>query len=59
MAALLPILVGGGTGSELTKRVAAPMVGGIVTALFLTLLVIPAAFLLINERRCESRGTAA
>jgi len=43
---LLPILFGSGTGSEVMSRVAAPMVGGMVTAVILTLLVLPAAFLI-------------
>lgn len=43
---LLPILFGSGTGSEITSRIAAPMVGGMVSALLLTLLVLPAVFLL-------------
>jgi Cu(I)/Ag(I) efflux system membrane protein CusA/SilA len=42
---LLPIMLGGGTGSEVMSRIAAPMVGGMVTATLLTLVVIPAAFL--------------
>ena len=43
---LLPIMYGSGTGSEVMRRIAAPMVGGIVSATLLTLIVIPAAFLL-------------
>jgi Cu(I)/Ag(I) efflux system membrane protein CusA/SilA len=43
---LLPILLGGGTGSEVMSRIAAPMVGGMVSATLLTLLVLPAVFLL-------------
>ncbi|MFT7242838.1 MAG: Cu(I)/Ag(I) efflux system membrane protein CusA/SilA [Candidatus Azotimanducaceae bacterium] len=43
---LLPILFGTGTGSEVMSRVAAPMVGGMVTAVVLTLLVLPSAFLI-------------
>jgi Cu(I)/Ag(I) efflux system membrane protein CusA/SilA len=43
---LLPILFGSGTGSEVMSRVAAPMVGGMVTAVVLTLLVLPAVFLI-------------
>lgn len=46
IAGLLPIMLGGGTGSEVMRRIAAPMVGGMVSATVLTLLVIPAAFLL-------------
>ena len=43
---LLPIMLGYGTGSEVMRRIAAPMVGGMVSATLLTLVVIPAAFLL-------------
>jgi Cu(I)/Ag(I) efflux system membrane protein CusA/SilA len=46
IAGLLPIMVGSGTGSEVMRRIAAPMVGGMVSATVLTLLVIPAVFLL-------------
>jgi Cu(I)/Ag(I) efflux system membrane protein CusA/SilA len=50
IAGLLPIMLGGGTGSEVMRRIAAPMVGGMVSATVLTLLVIPAAFLLWRRR---------
>ena len=43
---LMPIMLGSGTGSEVMRRIAAPMVGGMVSATLLTLVVIPAAFLL-------------
>ena len=43
---LLPILYGEGTGSEVMSRIAAPMVGGMVSAIVLTLLVLPAVYLL-------------
>ena len=43
---LLPIMLGSGTGSEVMRRIAAPMVGGMVSATILTLVVIPAIFLL-------------
>jgi Cu(I)/Ag(I) efflux system membrane protein CusA/SilA len=46
IAGLLPIMLGGGTGSEVMRRIAAPMVGGMVSATVLTLIVIPALFLL-------------
>jgi Cu(I)/Ag(I) efflux system membrane protein CusA/SilA len=45
IAGLLPIMFGGGTGSEVMRRIAAPMVGGMVSATILTLVVIPALFL--------------
>lgn len=47
---LLPILFGGGTGSEVMSRIAAPMVGGMISAVFLTLLVLPAIFYLWRKR---------
>ena len=50
MAGLLPIMWGSGTGSEVMRRIAAPMVGGMVSATVLTLIVIPAAFLLWKRR---------
>jgi Cu(I)/Ag(I) efflux system membrane protein CusA/SilA len=46
IAGLLPIMLGGGTGSEVMRRIAAPMVGGMVSVSVLTLVVIPAVFLL-------------
>jgi Cu(I)/Ag(I) efflux system membrane protein CusA/SilA len=46
IAGLLPIMLGTGTGSEVMRRIAAPMVGGMTSATILTLLVIPAAFLI-------------
>jgi len=49
IAGLLPIMLGGGTGSEVMRRIAAPMVGGMVSATILTLAVIPAIFLVWQE----------
>src|SRR5690606_17700762 len=49
IAGLLPIMVGTGTGSEVMQRIAAPMVGGMVTAPLLSLFVIPAAYLLLRR----------
>ena len=51
IAGLLPIMWGSGTGSELMRRIAAPMVGGMITAPLLSMLVIPAAYYLIRRRR--------
>lgn len=53
---LLPILYGTGTGSEVMSRIAAPMVGGMVSAVVLTLLVLPAVYYLWR-RRCIQRLT--
>jgi copper/silver efflux system protein len=51
IAGLLPILWSHGTGSEVMQRIAAPMVGGMVTAPLLSMFVVPAAFLLMRRRR--------
>ncbi len=51
MAALLPILWSQGTGADVMKRIAAPMVGGMVTSTVLTLVVIPAIYSLWRERQ--------
>jgi Cu(I)/Ag(I) efflux system membrane protein CusA/SilA len=50
MAGLLPILWGSGTGSEVMTRIAAPMVGGMVSAPLLSMLVVPAAWYLLRRR---------
>ncbi len=49
-AGLLPIMLGGGTGSEVMRRIAAPMVGGMITAPILSMLVLPATYLLWHRR---------
>ena len=49
MAGLLPIMWGTGTGSEVMSRIAAPMVGGMISSTVLTLAVIPAIYALIKE----------
>ena len=51
LAGLLPILVGHGAGSEVMSRIAAPMIGGMLSAPLLSMFVIPAAYLLIERRR--------
>jgi len=50
IAGLLPIMFGSGTGSEVMQRIAAPMVGGMITAPLLSMFVVPAVFLLIRRR---------
>ncbi|HSG96686.1 MAG TPA: efflux RND transporter permease subunit [Woeseiaceae bacterium] len=50
IAGLLPIMLGDGTGSEVMRRIAAPMVGGMISATILTLAVIPALYLLWQKR---------
>ncbi|MDY6975692.1 MAG: efflux RND transporter permease subunit [Pseudomonadota bacterium] len=51
IAGLLPVLYATGTGSEVMQRIAAPMVGGMASALVLTLLVLPCAYYLILSRK--------
>lgn len=51
LAGLLPILFGHGAGSEVMSRIAAPMIGGMLTAPLLSMLGVPAAYLLIRRRR--------
>ncbi|ECL5981413.1 CusA/CzcA family heavy metal efflux RND transporter [Salmonella enterica] len=51
IAGLLPILLGTGAGSEVMSRIAAPMIGGMITAPLLSLFIIPAAYKLIWLRR--------
>ena len=50
VAGLLPILLGGGTGAEVMRRIAAPMIGGMISAPLLSLFVLPAAYLLLRGR---------
>ena len=50
LAGLIPILIGTGTGSEAMSRIAAPMIGGMLTAPLLSLFVLPAAYLLLRKR---------
>ena len=51
LAGLFPILIGTGTGSEVMSRIAAPMIGGMITAPLLSMLIIPAAYLLMRRLR--------
>ena len=53
LAGLFPILVGTGTGSEVMSRIAAPMIGGMLTAPLLSMLIIPAAYLLMSRRAAK------
>ena len=57
LAGLFPILVGTGTGSEVMSRIAAPMVGGMLTAPLLSMFVLPAAYLLLHRRRHDAAAT--
>ncbi|WP_198120280.1 efflux RND transporter permease subunit [Massilia rhizosphaerae] len=59
IAGLVPIMVGAGTGSEVMQRIAAPMVGGMITAPLLSMFVVPAAYLLLRKpKAAEPRTTA-
>ena len=51
LAGLVPIMLGAGTGSEVMQRIAAPMVGGMITAPLLSMFVVPAAYYLLARRR--------
>ncbi|MCU6501662.1 efflux RND transporter permease subunit [Rugamonas sp. A1-17] len=50
IAGLVPVMIGSGTGSEVMQRIAAPMVGGMITAPLLSMFVVPAAYLLMRRR---------
>jgi copper/silver efflux system protein len=54
LAGLIPILIGTGTGSEAMSRIAAPMVGGMLTAPLLSLFVLPAAYMLLSKQWLKS-----
>ncbi len=56
LAGLLPIMLGHGAGSEIMQRIAAPMVGGMVTAPLLSMFVIPAAWLLLQRHQLRRRN---
>ncbi|MEL7688593.1 efflux RND transporter permease subunit [Citromicrobium bathyomarinum] len=53
LAGLFPILIGTGAGSEVMSRIAAPMIGGMITAPLLSMFVLPAAYLLLRRPRPE------
>lgn len=55
LSGLFPILIGSGTGSEVMSRIAAPMVGGMITAPLLSMLIIPAAYLLMRRPNQKQR----
>ncbi|PPE72760.1 CusA/CzcA family heavy metal efflux RND transporter [Solimonas fluminis] len=57
IAGLLPLFIGAGTGSEVMQRIAAPMVGGMITAPLLSMIVLPAAYLLLRGRRLPKEGS--
>lgn len=57
IAGLLPVMWGSGTGSEVMQRIAAPMVGGMITAPLLSMFVVSAMYLLLRKLRAEKRET--
>jgi Cu(I)/Ag(I) efflux system membrane protein CusA/SilA len=59
IAGLAPIMFGSGTGSEVMQRIAAPMVGGMITAPLLSMFVVPAAYLLLHRRKPGAGPRAA
>ncbi len=59
IAGLVPIMFGAGTGSEVMQRIAAPMVGGMITAPLLSMLVVPAAYLLMRRRQAREAKNAS
>ncbi|MAK81817.1 efflux RND transporter permease subunit [Phenylobacterium sp.] len=58
LAGLFPILIGHGAGSEVMRRIAAPMIGGMLTAPLLSMFVVPAGYLLLLRRRSASSASA-
>ncbi|HEY2395823.1 MAG TPA: efflux RND transporter permease subunit [Paraburkholderia sp.] len=56
LAGLTPIMLGHGTGSEIMQRIAAPMVGGMITAPLLSMLVIPVVYRLLRDRALRRSG---
>jgi Cu(I)/Ag(I) efflux system membrane protein CusA/SilA len=59
IAGLVPIMIGSGTGSEVMQRIAAPMVGGMITAPLLSMFVVPAVFLLLRRTRRKRKPANA
>ena len=56
LAGLFPIMWGSGTGSEVMQRIAAPMIGGMITAPLLSMLVVPAAYLLMRRPKTRTQS---
>ncbi|MBL44969.1 MAG: CusA/CzcA family heavy metal efflux RND transporter [Sphingomonadaceae bacterium] len=59
LAGLFPILIGTGAGSEVMSRIAAPMIGGMITAPLLSMFLLPAAYLLLRRPRQANRYDSA
>jgi Cu/Ag efflux pump CusA len=55
VAGLTPIMYGSGTGAEVMRRIAAPMVGGMISATVLALVVVPVVYFVLRRRSLESR----
>jgi len=51
IAGLVPIMIAHGTGSEIMQRIAAPMVGGMLSAPLLSMFVVPVVYMLMRRRR--------
>ncbi len=58
IAGLIPIMLGSGTGSDVMQKIAAPMIGGMITAPLLSLFVIPAIYLLMKKKLCRQERQA-
>jgi Cu(I)/Ag(I) efflux system membrane protein CusA/SilA len=58
IAGLVPIMIGAGTGSEVMQRIAAPMVGGMITAPLLSMFVVPVVFLLLRRRQVRQAAAS-
>jgi Cu(I)/Ag(I) efflux system membrane protein CusA/SilA len=56
---LVPIMIGAGTGSEVMQRIAAPMVGGMITAPLLSMFVVPAVYMMLSRSRLRRRAPEA
>ena len=59
IAGLVPIMLGSGTGSEVMQRIAAPMVGGMITAPLLSMFMVPVAYLLLRRRQIRKAHLAS
>jgi Cu(I)/Ag(I) efflux system membrane protein CusA/SilA len=59
LAGLIPIMLSHGTGSDIMKRIAAPMIGGVVTSTILELIIYPAVFMLWKGRQFKTRADNA
>jgi Cu(I)/Ag(I) efflux system membrane protein CusA/SilA len=59
LAGLIPVMFSNGAGSDIMKRIAAPMVGGVVTSTILELIIYPAIYMLWKGREFRRHGAAA